>query len=76
MFLTRRIGSHISALTEIITGREIDTCPGDTRAGEPGYSTGQALYDKGTGILDIFSSEIGCRELCRLELLQRCLKCR
>eukprot|EP00904_Undaria_pinnatifida_P001709 jgi/Undpi1/11539/HiC_scaffold_30.g13836.m1 len=51
--------AHISALTEIITGREIDTCPGDTRAGEPGYSTGQALYDKGTGILDIFSSEIG-----------------
>lgn len=54
-------GSHISALTEIITGRKIDTCPGDVRAGEAGYSTGQALYNKGVATMDIFSSEIACK---------------
>lgn len=62
-FRSRRIYSHISALTEIITGREIDTCPDDVRAGEPGYSTGQALYDKGVATMNIFNSEIGCKEL-------------
>lgn len=62
LLFPNEIGSHISALTEIITGREIDTCPDDVRTGEPGYSTGQALYDKGVASMDIFNSEISCRE--------------
>lgn len=52
--------SYLSAVTEFITGREIDTCPGDENAGTSGYSTGQALNEMGVARMDIYDSEIAC----------------
>lgn len=52
--------SYLSAVTEFLTGRDIDTCPGDTSAGEEGYSTGQALNNMGIARMDIYDSEVAC----------------
>eukprot|EP00904_Undaria_pinnatifida_P001749 jgi/Undpi1/11575/HiC_scaffold_30.g13871.m1 len=50
--------AYLSAVTEFLTGRDIDTCPGDTSAGEEGYSTGQALNNMGIARMDIYDSEV------------------
>lgn len=47
-------------MTEFITGRDIDACPGDDNAGTSGYSTGQALNNEGVARMDIYDSEIAC----------------
>lgn len=52
--------SYLSAVTEFITGRDIDTCPSDGNAGTSGYSTGQALNEMGVARMDIYDSEIAC----------------
>lgn len=52
--------SYLSAVTEFLTGRDIDTCPGDENAGTSGYSTGQALNEMGVARMDIYDSEIAC----------------
>lgn len=48
-------GSHLSAITEKITGRDEDTCPD---------STGNAKNDMGDARMDIFRSEIACEDTC------------
>ncbi|CAM9315125.1 unnamed protein product, partial [Laminaria digitata] len=50
--------AYLSAVTEFITGRDIDACPGDDDAGTSGYSTGQALNNEGVARMDIYDSEI------------------
>lgn len=39
--------SYISAITEFITGREVDLCNDDELKGTEGYSTGEAKENMG-----------------------------
>ena len=52
--------SYISAITEFITGREVDLCDDDPLKGTAGYSTGEAKENMGVARMDIYDSEIGC----------------
>lgn len=49
------LDSHISAVTEKITGRIQDTCPGVA-----GETNGRAKKNVGNSRMDIYASEIGC----------------
>lgn len=60
LVLTDSCRSHISAISEVITGRVEDTCPEDSSD-----SNGQAKADMGIAKMDIFRSEIACE--CRRE---------
>lgn len=54
--------SHLSAVTEKITGRHKDTCPLDA-TNRTGYSKGNANRDMGNANMDIVGSEIACERL-------------
>ena len=53
--------SHVSAISEVITGRVEDTCPDDSSD-----NNGQAKADMGIAKMDIHRSEIACE--CRREI--------
>lgn len=54
------LNSYISAITEFITGREVDLCNDDELKGTEGYSTGEAKENMGVARMDIYSSELAC----------------
>lgn len=57
--------SFLSAITEKITGRPKDTCPGLPETDE--VSNGRAKLHMGNARMDIINSEIGCKSRLRAE---------